>query len=131
MTFCVEELSARQDDSSTKERPPVVGMCGGTTLPELGYMFRPSVWGLGYATEALEGFIRWYWTTFPNGHPTLEGEDTTYLSAVTNPPSEAGASIAVLKKCGFEYWKEEEVDDGSGNGKVLLPAWRRWKNRSI
>lgn len=94
-------------------------------------MFRPSVWGRGYATEALEGFIGWYWTTFPNGHPTLEGEDRIYLRAVTGPLSEAGASIAVLKKCGFEYWKEQEEDDIFGKGKVLLPVWRRWKNRSI
>lgn len=50
--------------------------------------------------------------------------------AVTGPPGEApqaAASIAVLKKCGFEYWKEQKEDDNVRPGKsIMLPVWRRW-----
>ena len=127
LTFCVEELSARHDATRTGERPPVIGMCGGTVLPELGYIFRPAVWGRGYATEALKGFLNWYWDTFPDGHPALQGEDKNYLKAVTGPRSDSASSIAVLRKCGFEYWKEQEEDDNLGPGKVMLLVWRRWK----
>ncbi|KAL8717440.1 MAG: hypothetical protein Q9225_005306 [Loekoesia sp. 1 TL-2023] len=131
-SFCIEELSDTQNDGTKSEQPQVIGMCGGTVLPEIGYMLRPSVWGRGYATEALRGFIKFYWETFPEGHPNIPvAEERTYLKARTGPADEApqaAASIAVLKKCGFEYWKEEpEVDTLSPTqNEVMLPVWRKW-----
>ena len=101
-------------------------------LPEIGYMLRPAVWGRGYAQEALRGFLKFYWETFPQGHPVIpNAEDRTYLMAVTGPPDEApqsAASIAVLKKCGFEFWKEQKESDSLGPEKSekMLPVWRLW-----
>lgn len=128
LSFCVEELQDRDVD---KEKPEVIGIMGGTSLPEIGYMLRPSCWGRGYATEAVRGFIKFYWETFPEGHLNIsDAEEKKYLRAVTGPPEEAPqvrASIAVLKKCGFEYWKDQEEDDSMRPGhKVALPVWRRW-----
>lgn len=94
-------------------------------------MYRPSAWGKGYATEALQGLLKFYWETFPQGHPSISDADKrNYLKAVTGPPEEfpqAAASIRVLKKCGFEYWKEQKQDDNPNPGvDVMLPVWRRW-----
>lgn len=102
-----------------------IGMCGGHRLPEIGYLFDPSVWGQGYATEALEGFIKAYWDTFPDGYPGLEGDDKDFLMAVTDKDNLG--SMTVLKRNGFEYWKEEEVDDELAGGKVNLIVTRVWR----
>ncbi|KAL8993402.1 MAG: hypothetical protein Q9188_007336 [Gyalolechia gomerana] len=132
LSFCIEELSDTENGDPKSEQPQVIGLCGGTTLPEIGYMFRPAVWGRGYAQEALRGFIKFYWDTFPEGHPMIAiAEDRKYLMAVTGPPDEsptAAASIAVLKKCGFDYWKEQKEADSLGPGErdIMLPVWRRW-----
>ncbi|KAL9600178.1 MAG: hypothetical protein Q9219_003321 [cf. Caloplaca sp. 3 TL-2023] len=126
LSFCIEELWDAQAANIEGQKLLVVGMCGGTKLPEIGYMFRPSVWGRGYAQEALRAFITFYWDTFPDGHPSIPmAEDRKYLMAVTGRPDEApqtAASIAVLKKCGFEYWKQQKESDGDS----MLPVWRRW-----
>ena len=102
----------------------VIGLCGGHSLPEIGYIFDPSYWGCGYATEALKGFLEVYWETWPEGHPFLEGEESEYLKAVTG--KDGHASMAVLKKCGFEFWKEEE-EENDIEGRVMLWAWRIWR----
>ncbi|KAI4178734.1 MAG: hypothetical protein L6R41_008244 [Letrouitia leprolyta] len=133
LSFCIEELPGTEDDKSDKQQRQVIGLCGGTTLPEIGYIFRPAVWGRGYAQEALKGFIKFYWDTFPDGHPLIpKAEDKKYLMAITGPaegsPTSA-ASIAVLKKCGFEYWKDQMEKESLGNlgeGEIMLPVWRRW-----
>ncbi|KAL9025182.1 MAG: hypothetical protein Q9196_005952 [Gyalolechia fulgens] len=132
LSFCIEELSGTKNDDNKSDQPEVIGLCGGTTLPEIGYIFRPSVWGRGYAQEALRGFIKFYWDTFPDGHPMIpNAEDRKFLMAVTGPSdgsATAAASIAVLKKCGFEYWKEQKEADSPGPGQrdIMLPVWRLW-----
>ncbi|KAI4124173.1 MAG: hypothetical protein LQ338_004948 [Usnochroma carphineum] len=131
LSFCIEELPKTQNSEACEEKPGMIGMVGGTILPEIGYMLRPSFWGRGYATEAVRGFIKFYWDTFPEGHPSIANHDERmYLKAVTGPPEEAPqarASIAVLKKCGFDYWKDEGREDSfQPEEKIMLPVWRRW-----
>ena len=86
LSFCVEELPDAQVDGAKPEKPLIIGVCGGTHLPEIGYIFRLSVWGRGYATEAVKGFIKFYWVTFPNGHPSIsDADERKFLKAVTGP----------------------------------------------
>lgn len=106
-------------------RSKFIGVCGGHRLPEIGYAFDPSVWGQGYATEAVEGFIQAYWNTFPQGFPSLEEEDRDFLMAVTGEDNLG--SVTVMKRNGFEYWKEEEVDDELTGGKATLIVRRVWR----
>ena len=130
--FSIELLPLNETDgtgddtqkSSSQDPVKVIGLCGGHSLPELGYIFDPSCWGRGYATAALKAFLDIYWKTWPDGHPLLEGEERNFLKAVTG--KDGYASMAVLKKCGFEYWREEEEEDE--NEKVeLVWAWRFWR----
>lgn len=102
-----------------------IGVCGGHRLPEIGYLFDPSVWGQGYATEAVAGFIQAYWDTFPDGFPGLEGEEKDFLMAMTEEDNVG--SVMVMKKNGFEYWKDIEADDEFTGTKVMLPLRRVWR----
>lgn len=102
-----------------------IGLCGGHKLPEIGYMLDPSIWGLGYATEAVEGFLEAYWEMFPEGFPGLEGEEKDYLMAVSDKINIG--SIRVLERNGFEYWKEQEEVDGDTGEKVMLEVRRVWR----
>lgn len=60
-------------------------------MPELGYIFHPSAWGQGYATEAVSAFVRHYFTLRPDA-PYIEAK----VDAKNHP------SIRVLQKCGFD-----------------------------
>ncbi|MCJ1271455.1 hypothetical protein MMC22_011356 [Lobaria immixta] len=117
----IEDSSLEPPTTSSK----FIGICGGHRLPEIGYLFDPAVWGKGYATEAVEGFIKAYWDTFPDGFPGLEGEDKDFLMAVTDKDN--FGSVTVLKRNGFEYWKEKEEDDELTGGKVRLTVRRVWR----
>ena len=112
---------------SEEDKNSVVGLCGVHNAPEIGYAFHPSVWGKGVATEAIRGLIKAYLEVFPSGHPALEGAERRYLVAYTDPWN--GNSENVLKKNGFEFWREEEKEEESdGNRKsYVLNLWRLWR----
>ena len=122
---------AQAGKGSCKEPPTTnnkfIGICGGHRLPEIGFLFDPSVWGQGYATEAVEGFMKAYWDTFPDGFPGLEGEDKDFLMAVTD--KENIGSVTVLERNGFKYWKDKEEDDGLTGERVTLIVRRVWRPR--
>lgn len=119
------ETEAAGDDAqkaSSQNPVKVIGLCGGHSLPEIGYIFDPPCWGRGYATEALKAFLNIYWEMWPDGHPLLEGDERKFLKAITG--KDGYGSMAVLKKCGFDYWREEEEE----NEKVeMVWAWRLWR----
>ncbi|MCJ1462903.1 hypothetical protein MMC07_001507 [Pseudocyphellaria aurata] len=121
--------SVRTSNDTSLEIPATsskfIGICGGHWLPEVGYLFDPSVWGQGYATEALEGFIKAYWDTFPDGFPGLEGEEKDFLMAVTDEDNVG--SVTVLKRNGFEFWKEKEENDKRTGENVTLTVRRVWR----
>lgn len=102
-------LPALSEHPSEKPRLQCIGLTGAPALPEIGHTFLPSTWGKGFATEALKAWIDMYWERFPKGHPLLREEEKSYLKAITGPGGES--SRAVLRKCGFEWWGEEEVGD--------------------
>lgn len=89
--------------------PQIIGLTGAHSLPEIGYIFHPSSWGHGYATEALGAWIHMYWQRYADGHPVLNEDERAYLKAVTGPGGDG--SRRVLKKCGFSWFGEEEVSD--------------------
>ncbi|GAB1193938.1 hypothetical protein APSETT444_003175 [Aspergillus pseudonomiae] len=60
-------------------------------LPELGFIFHRSTWGLGFATEALKAFVELFWSCKPQ---------FKVLEAYCDTENEA--SVKVLRKCGFE-----------------------------
>ncbi|OGM48652.1 GNAT family acetyltransferase [Aspergillus bombycis] len=60
-------------------------------LPEVGFIFHRSTWGLGFATEALRAFVELFWSCKPQ---------FTVLEAYCDTENEA--SVKVLRKCGFE-----------------------------
>ncbi|KAL8828884.1 MAG: hypothetical protein Q9191_002336 [Dirinaria sp. TL-2023a] len=112
---------------SEEDRKSVLGLCGVHSAPEIGYAFHPSVWGKGIATEAIRGLIQAYWEAFPIGHPVLEGDEKTYLMALTDIWNRS--SERVLEKNGFEFWKEQEKEDMRDDNKrmTILHVWRLWK----
>lgn len=76
----------------------VVGTLGSNTDPDstsppvanLGYIFHPSSWGKGFATEAIMAFMVRFWTLKP-----------TFQAIQADVDSRNLASIRVLQKCGF------------------------------
>ena len=114
MSYCVR----------LKSSPPhVVGPMGATQLPEIGYCYHPSVWGQGYATEALKAWIEIYWATWTDGFPGLNMDKRECLVAQTGPQDKK--SPRVLQKCGLGLVEQEEVEE---NDKiVMLDQWRMKK----
>lgn len=106
----------------------IVGMVGGVRLPEVGYIYDPSIWGNGFATEALRGWMDMYWSRWPDGHPALPWEDRGYLRAVTGQHNGGmNDSGNVLKKCGFQKSGEKEVEEEGSM--VRLEEWVSEKPR--
>ena len=106
--------------------PKVIGaICLAPNWPSIGYLYSREYWGKGYATEALQAYVAAFWSKYPDGHPSLQGEERDYLLAGTVDVN--FASQDVLKKCGFEYWKTEEVERTKGVGNLTLCSYRYWR----
>jgi [ribosomal protein S5]-alanine N-acetyltransferase len=76
------------DDFVIEQGGQVIGKLGAWRLPEIGFLLAPSVWGNGYATEALQAFI---------GYVFAGSAD--YLTADVDPRN--AASLALLARAGF------------------------------
>jgi [ribosomal protein S5]-alanine N-acetyltransferase len=80
-----------------------IGWCGLKTRPErneidLGYRFKKTAWGNGYATEAALACLKY-------GFEKLNIQRIVGRAMLQN-----AASIRVLEKCAMQYIGEEEVD---------------------
>ena len=80
---------AESDDFVIERNGEVIGKAGCWKLPEIGYILHPSVWGRGYATEALTAVVA---HVFAN-HAIPE------IIADVDPRNPA--SLTVLTKLGF------------------------------
>lgn len=76
------------DDFVVERDGAVIGKMGTWRLPEIGYVFAPTVWGQGYAFEALMAFV---------GYAFAERCD--FLTADVDPRNTA--SLALLARAGF------------------------------
>lgn len=107
-------------DSETAAAPlhgRMVGMLGvpGVSSPgiaEIGYVYDESVWGRGYATEALTAYMSVYWD---------HAKSINAVVAMVDP--ENTPSIKVLEKCGFvavEYLVKNIVLPALGTRDTLI-----------
>ena len=103
----------------------VIGMCGTYKIPELGYILDNPYWGKGYATEAVQGFLRLYWAKFPDGYPGVEGDEKDYMIARVN--IENVESESILKKCGFSLLREEDQKDEKTGEVKIIREWKLWR----
>ncbi|PWY95298.1 acyl-CoA N-acyltransferase [Aspergillus sclerotioniger CBS 115572] len=98
---------------------------------ELGYMFHPSVWGRGYASEAVSAVVdRWFCDPGAEDIRQLkelrekerEGVEVEKgLFGIVNQGNEA--SVGVLRKVGFTGPVEEMVE---GDGRRSFVYWREF-----
>lgn len=86
-------------DSSTEYT--AIGSVGSPRAGELGYMFHPSYWGKGYATEAVMAFLKTYYEIMGPGAGNI----------VAHTDSENEASKKVLVKCGFKQVGREPCEN--------------------
>jgi ribosomal-protein-alanine N-acetyltransferase len=76
--------------------PVTIGSIGIHRDQEVGYMFHPDYWGKGYATEALDAFVKKVWEVLA---------EVKKLTGFTD--SENAGSQGVLRKCGFKEVRRE------------------------
>ena len=81
----------------------VIDLVGAHHAREIGYMVLPDYWWNGYAAEALQAWMTWYWKAYPGGcekRDCYEGVDGT----------RGGKSRKVLQKCGFTWRCESQKE---------------------
>ena len=90
------------EDSLTKEKLGRAGLIpwtiNGEFFREVGYTFKPSAWGKGYATEAATFLKDW----------GIENLPEDYLVSLIHP--ENLNSIHVASKIGMNHWKDIEFN---------------------
>ncbi|KAE8350052.1 GNAT domain-containing protein [Aspergillus coremiiformis] len=91
------------------EEDDLIGVLGivnfsASEAPEVGYLFLPTVWGMGYATEALKGYAEAWWEL------RLGGVSGGSLCAVTDKTNVGSAKV--LTKCGWSVVQEGVEEDG-------------------
>ncbi|KLJ06833.1 hypothetical protein EMPG_17668 [Blastomyces silverae] len=96
--------SINPGENASTENPPitmigVVGTHRSDPVAELGYIFHPSAWGKGYATEAVSAFVDRFW---------LEQPAVNEIEAQVD--LENFPSTNVLGKCGFALVAEADED---------------------
>lgn len=99
--------------SSDAQMIGIVGVFRLEPVVELGYVFHPSFWGKGYATESVGAFVARFWELRPAIRTITARTDT-----------ENRESMRVLAKCGF---REVGREDAS----VVLPAFGEGKRDSV
>lgn len=71
------------------------------TQAEVGYGMMPAYWGMGYATEMLQCLM-----TYAQSIPQIKE-----LIGIVNP--ENSSSVKVLTKQGFEWYENDELQEGN------------------
>ena len=116
-------FDASKDEDTTKSN--VIGTCGIFIFPEVGYILDNPYWRNGYATEAVQGFLRLYWAKFPDGYLDVEGDEKDYVLARVN--IENLASESILKKCGLFLLREEVQKDEKTGAVKIIREWKLWR----
>ena len=75
---------------------------------------------MGYATEALKGWMKMYWQTWPREHPTIANEEKRGCLTAMTGAEDGVPSRRVLEKCGFRHDRHEEEREDDGG--ALLEA---------
>ncbi|KAL4781415.1 GNAT domain-containing protein [Aspergillus varians] len=86
---------------------------------EIGYMFVTGVWGKGYASESVKGFVGWWFGYVASWGDSSEGEEEVDRNGLYAVVAKANrASLRVMEKVGFR--KTAEGLDGDGSGTELV-----------
>lgn len=101
-----------------KDENKVIGSLGitqleekdGVKLNEIGYAFNPKYWGFGYATEAVNGLLKYL----------FEEEGVDYINCAHFDFNTASKNV--IEKCGFKY---------THNRNTLLPLMGRVYNTLV
>ncbi|KAI1650087.1 GNAT domain-containing protein [Daldinia loculata] len=108
----------------------------GNGWPSIGYMLRKEYWGQGCATEAVKGFMKFYWdlprsaATFAVHPDTIHGPGGEEEKSTDSPPKVKervigkaerlnGSSQKVLLKAGFE--RIEQITTGLAHFQYIFP----------
>ncbi|KAF2197979.1 acyl-CoA N-acyltransferase [Delitschia confertaspora ATCC 74209] len=101
----VIELLWEPENGTLRCCPPVIGTIGAVRAPEIGYMLKRQYWGKGYATEALQAFVRLFFEHYSGRKGQARYE---YAEAHVDP--ECLASQNVLQKADFRLAEVREKD---------------------